>query len=262
MEKSSLPQSRKSVRLSVVVPAYNETARLPAMMNEAISFLNDRRNQEPKFDWEIIVVDDHSSDATFDLATSFNTEATPVYALRLRKNSGKGGAVRAGVLNAVGDQVLMVDADGATRFSDIENLEKAYDPSTGVEVVFGSRHKLEHSEAVQKRHPLRNLLMYGFHMAVVLIIGTDIKDTQCGFKLFSRESAKLLFKSLHLQRWAFDTEIVLLCRVLNFRIAEIDVTWTEIEGSKLNPAVAAIQMLRDMVLLRMLYSLNIWKPVI
>jgi dolichyl-phosphate beta-glucosyltransferase len=261
-EKSSLPKNRHSVRLSVVVPAYNETERLPAMMNEAIAYLNDRRNQEPKFSWEIIVVDDHSSDSTFDLATSFNTEATPVYAIRLKRNAGKGGAVRMGVLNSVGDTVLMADADGATKFSDIENLEREYDPTTGVEVVFGSRHKLETSAAVQKRHPLRNLLMYGFHMAVVLIIGTHIKDTQCGFKLFSNRAGKLLFRSLHLQRWAFDTEIVLLCRLLNFKVAEIDVTWTEIEGSKLNPALAAIQMLRDMILLRLLYTLNVWTPII
>ena len=262
VEKSSLPSNRKSVRLSIIIPAFNETLRLPAMMNEAISYLSDRRNQEPKFDWEIIVVDDHSSDATFDLGTSFNTEATPVYAIRLRKNSGKGGAVRVGVLHAMGDQILMVDADGATRFSDLENLEKAYDPSTGVDVVFGSRHKLEHSEAVQKRHPFRNLLMYGFHMSVVLIIGTHIKDTQCGFKLFSKMAGKILFQSLHLQRWAFDTEIVLLCKLLNFKVAEVDVTWTEIEGSKLNPAVAAVQMLRDMVLVRLLYVLNVWKPTV
>jgi dolichyl-phosphate beta-glucosyltransferase len=260
-EKSSLPRNRTPVSLSVVVPAYNETERLTAMMNEAIAYLNDRRNQEPKFSWEIVVVDDHSADATFDLAISFNTEATPVYAIRLKKNSGKGGAVRMGVLNSVGDRVLMVDADGATKFSDLGNLEKSYDPSNGVEVVFGSRHKIQESEAVQKRHPLRNLLMYGFHLAVFWIIGTHIKDTQCGFKLFSKRAGKMLFESLHLQRWAFDTEIVLLCRILGFSVAEVDVTWTEIEGSKLNPAIAPIQMLRDMVLLRLLYLLNVWKPV-
>ncbi len=261
-EMSSLPNKRATVKLSVVVPAFNESERLPAMMNETISYLTDRRNQEPKFDWEVIVVDDHSSDSTFDLATSFNTEATPVYAIRLRKNLGKGGAVRVGMLHAVGEMVLMVDADGATRFSDIEKLEAAYNPDTGMDVVFGSRQKLRNSDAVQKRHLLRNLLMYGFHMAVVLIIGTHIKDTQCGFKLFSQRSSRILFKSLHLQRWAFDTEIVLLCRILKFPIAEIDVNWTEIDGSKLNPAVAAVQMLRDMLLLRMLYALNVWKPVL
>lgn len=232
------------------------------MMHEAIAYLSDRRNQEPKFTWEIIVVDDHSSDSTFELATTFNTDATPVFAIRLRKNSGKGGAVRMGVLHAVGSKILMVDADGATKFMDIEKLEKELSPDNGVEVVFGSRHHLEKADSTQKRHPVRNFLMYCFHMAVLVIIGTHIKDTQCGFKLFTQRTGRVLFESLHLQRWAFDTEIVLLCRILRLKVSEVDVNWTEIDGSKLNVAVASIQMLRDMVLLRLLYLLNIWKPVV
>ena len=262
-ERSSIPEGRKPVKLSVIVPAYNETERLPAMMKEALAYLIDRRNNEPKYTWEVIVVDDHSKDETFDLATSFNTEATPVYAFRLRKNSGKGGAVRAGALQAVGETVLMVDADGATRFSEISSLEAAFSSSengSSVEVAFGSRDHLRKAESVQKRNPLRNMLMYFFHLAVLGIIGTHIKDTQCGFKLFSRRTSRILFGSLHLQRWAFDTEIVLLCQMLNFKVAEVDVDWTEIEGSKLNVAIASVQMLRDMILLRLLYLLAVWCP--
>ena len=246
------------MKLSLVVPAYNETERLPAMMKEALAYLIDRRNNEPKYTWEVIVVDDHSSDATFDLAASFNTEATPVYAFRLRKNSGKGGAVRAGALQAVGETVLMVDADGATRFSDISKLEKELE-QTG-DVVFGSRDHLRRAESVKKRSPLRNLLMYLFHVAVLGIIGTHIKDTQCGFKLFSKRASRILFRSLHLQRWAFDTELVLLCHILKLKISEVEVDWTEIEGSKLNVAIASVQMLRDMVLVRLMYLLGVWSP--
>ena len=260
-ERSTDPVARKPVSLSVVVPAYNETERLSVMMNEAIAYLTDRRNSQPKFTWEVIVVDDHSNDATYDLATTFNTSATPVYAIRLRKNAGKGGAVRVGALHAVGEKILMVDADGATRFSDIEKLEKQYDPSAGVDVVFGSREHLTRTADVQKRHPVRKALMYMFHLAVYVIIGTNIKDTQCGFKLFSQRASKVLFKSLHLERWAFDTELVLLCQMLKFRVAEVDVDWTEIPGSKLNVAVASVQMLRDMILLRLMYVLGVWAPV-
>jgi dolichyl-phosphate beta-glucosyltransferase len=209
-----------------------------------------------------VVVDDHSKDSTFDLATSFCTEATPVYAIRLKKNAGKGGAVRMGALNAVGEYILMVDADGATRFSDLNKLEAVYDPSKGVEVVFGSRDHLKRADSTQKRNPLRNILMHGFHLAVLLIIGTDIKDTQCGFKIFSKRATDILFRSLHLERWAFDTEIVLLCNILGFKIKEVDVYWTEIPGSKLNVAIASIQMLRDMILLRTLYLLGVWRPAL
>lgn len=229
------------------------------MMKEALAYLIDRRNNEPKYTWEVIVVDDHSRDATFDLAASFNTEATPVYAFRLRKNSGKGGAVRAGALQAVGETVLMVDADGATQFSEIGKLEKEL---ASTEVVFGSRDHLRKAESVQKRNPLRNLLMYLFHVAVLGIIGTHIKDTQCGFKLFSKRASRILFGSLHLKRWAFDTELVLLCQQLKLKVAEVDVKWTEIEGSKLNVAIASVQMLRDMLLLRVLYLIAVWRPLI
>jgi dolichyl-phosphate beta-glucosyltransferase len=207
-------------------------------------------------------VDDHSRDSTYDLATSFNTFATPVYAIRLKKNAGKGGAVRMGALHAVGEYVLMVDADGATRFSDIQKLEDVYNPNNNTEVIFGSRDHLKRLESVQKRNPLRNFLMKCFHIAVFMIIGTDIKDTQCGFKIFSKRASDILFRSLHLERWAFDTEIVLLCNILGFKIREVDVNWTEIPGSKLNVVIASIQMLRDMVLLRVLYVIGIWKPAL
>ena len=207
-------------------------------------------------------MDDQSDDSTFDLATSFHTEATQVYAIRLRKNLGKGGAVRVGALHASANYVLMADADGATRFSDIEKLEARIRESEGVEIAFGSRDHLRRTESVQKRNPIRNVLMFVFHLAVLLIIGTRIKDTQCGFKLFSKRSSQVLFRSLHLQRWAFDTEIVLLCKLLKLQVAEVDVNWTEIPGSKLNVAVASIQMLRDMILLRALYLLGVWKPIV
>ena len=104
--------------------------------------------------------------------------------------------------------------------------------------------------------------MHAFHVAVLVIIGTDIRDTQCGFKLFSKRASDILFRSLHLERWAFDTEIVLLCNLLGFKVREVDVNWTEIPGSKRNVVVASLQMLRDMILLRVLYLLGVWKPAL
>ena len=149
----------------------------------------------------------------------------------------------------------MVDADGATRFADFENLEKA---SRSFQVVFGSRHHLQDGEAVAKRNLLRNVLMHCFHFLVNLIVGTSVKDTQCGFKLFSRDSARLLFPGLHLKRWAFDIELVVLCRILNLEISEVPVNWTEIAGSKLNIISSSIQMLRDMAAVRLFYFLGLW----
>ncbi len=258
---STVPTDREKVHLSVIVPAYNEQERLSPMLNEAIAYLNDRRNSEPKYTWEVIVVDDESSDSTYDLASSFNTEATPIYAIRLKKNTGKGGAVRVGVLKSVGEYILMVDADGATRFSDIEKLESSMNDS-GAAIAVGSRDHLRFADSVKKRSPVRNFLMKCFHLAVLVIIGTGIKDTQCGFKLFARGPGIALFNSLHLERWAFDTEIIFLSNLLNFKITETPVEWTEIPGSKLNLIIGSVQMLRDMILLRLMYALSIWRPVV
>ena len=233
--------------LSIVVPAYNEEERLPFMLSEAIFYLKSRKD----LTWEIVVVSDGSRDRTTEVALRF----PQVQALTLARNVGKGGAVRIGVLASRGNNILMVDADGATRFADFENLEKA---SRSFQVVFGSRHHLQDGEAVAKRNLLRNVLMHCFHFLVNLIVGTSVKDTQCGFKLFSRDSARLLFPGLHLKRWAFDIELVVLCRILNLEISEVPVNWTEIAGSKLNIISSSIQMLRDMAAVRLFYFLGLW----
>lgn len=106
--------------------------------------------------------------------------------------------------------------------------------------------------------------MRGFHLFVSLLVSSSIHDTQCGFKLFTQEAAHLIFKDLHLRRWAFDTEIVLLCNYQQIKILEVPVPWQEIDGSKLNTsklalAIVSMTMLRDMMCVRACYSLNLWK---
>lgn len=241
-----------SVQLSLVVPAYNEADRLPSMLRDTLRYLT-RKSQEKcsgYVTYEVIVVDDGSVDATRAVASEF----PDVQVLCLPNNEGKGAAVKAGMLHARGEKLLMVDADGATEISDLEKLM-----SKG-EVVFGSRAHLEKSEGVAKRSKLRNFLMRGFHLCVGLFVGSEIRDTQCGFKLFSRSAAQLLFPSLHLSRWAFDIELVELCRRLKLPVLEVPVTWHEVDGSKLNVMTASIQMLRDMASVRLCYSLGLWKP--
>jgi len=148
---------------------------------------------------------------------------------------------------------------------DRQAASKATLPSTShlgdtpYHIAFGSRSHIAASTATQRKW-YRNLLMYGFHFAVKLLVNTNIKDTQCGFKLFTRPAARLIFGSLHLTRWAFDIEIVHIADLVGFRILEIPVTWTEVSGSKLNVVSASIQMLRDMFAIRLLYAMGVWKP--
>jgi len=252
------------VTLSVVVPAYNEEYRLPQMLDETLTYLEGRQDQA--FTYEVIVVDDGSRDKTYAAAMSSASRSPPlrngeVRVIQLAANGGKGFAVRAGMLAARGQLLLMADGDGATSIRDLERLERALAApgAEGPEIAFGSRHHLR-EEALTKRAWHRNLLMIAFHSAVWLLVGGEISDTQCGFKLFRAGVGKNIFASLHLYRWAFDIEVLILARYFGKRIVEVPVTWVEMPGSKLNLLTGAITMLRDMALVQVLYALGIWQP--
>ncbi|PFH34868.1 dolichyl-phosphate beta-glucosyltransferase [Besnoitia besnoiti] len=126
-------------------------------------------------------------------------------------------------------------------------------------VAFGSRRKLEKA-AIASRSWHRNFLMHAFHWCVRVVVGDSrVKDTQCGFKLFTRAAARTLFPRIHLRRWAFDVELLLLARKLRVPVAEVPVAWLEKEGSKLHVLRASFQMARDILLLKCMYAAGIWK---
>ncbi|XP_038673984.1 dolichyl-phosphate beta-glucosyltransferase [Scyliorhinus canicula] len=233
--------------LSVIVPSYNEEERLPLMMDEALEYLEQRQKKDSSFTYEVIVVDDGSKDETTKVALNYSKEygSDKVRVLTLVKNRGKGGAIKMGVLCCRGRYVLMADADGATRFADIEKVEAALrdlqpEPDN-MAIACGSRAHLE-KETIAKRSYFRTLLMYGFHFLVWFLCVRGIKDTQCGFKLLTREAAQRTFSTLHVDRWAFDVELLYIAQCLKIPIAEVAVQWTEIEGSKLVPFWSWLQM--------------------
>ncbi|XP_056262927.1 dolichyl-phosphate beta-glucosyltransferase [Pseudoliparis swirei] len=255
------PHSRE---LSVVIPAYNEELRMPVMLDEATQYLENRQKQQPSFTYEVIVVDDGSNDKTTEVASRYSKKygADKVRILTLVKNRGKGGAVRMGTLSSRGKFILMADADGATKFCDIEKVEaglNALNPKPeNMAISCGSRAHLE-TDSVAERSVFRTFLMYGFHFLVWSFCVRGIKDTQCGFKLFTREAALKTFSSLHVERWAFDVELLYIAQCYNIPIAEVAVNWTEIEGSKLVPFWSWLQMGRDLVLIRLRYFTRAWK---
>ena len=101
--------------------------------------------------------------------------------------------------------------------------------------------------------------MYGFHTCVYMFGAKSIKDTQCGFKLLSRSAAKLTFRSMHIERWAFDVELLKIAEMRDIRLGEVQVNWMEIDGSKLNPILASIQMFKDLFLLWFRYQVGAWR---
>ncbi|KAI8086553.1 nucleotide-diphospho-sugar transferase [Halteromyces radiatus] len=236
------------------------------MLKETVDFMETRRktSKDHQQNYEIIIVDDGSRDNTIQVASDFATQhqSVDIRILPLEKNRGKGGAVTQGMLCARGEYCLMVDADGATQFSDIIKLEeqlKSIVNQDGYGIAVGSRSHLVSTEAVVKRSFIRNLLMRGFHTLVYTLGIRGIEDTQCGFKLFTRNAAQLIFPNMHVERWIFDIECLMIAQSQNIPIVEVQVNWHEIDGSKVNLITDSVQMAKDLFLIRLNFVLGFWK---
>lgn len=253
--------SPPTVYLSVIVPAYNEKQRLPIMMNETIEYMKKREQKDPSFSWEIIVVDDGSKDTTTEIALNYSKRegVNKIRVLTLHKNRGKGGAVKRGMMCARGKYLLMADADAATKFEELDKIEQEIKniEKNGFGISVGSRRHLQ-KLAEKKRKWYRNVLMWGFHVLVDLLCVKGIADTQCGFKLFTRKTAATLFPLQHIERWAFDVELLYIAQKLDIPMVEVEVDWTEIPGSTLTPLAASIQMGKDLIQIRSAYMFGIW----
>lgn len=272
-----------SKSLTVVIPAYNEELRLPATLDETMRYLQQRRAKKPSFTYEVIVVDDGSSDSTSQVAFEYVKKhgVDAVRLLTLRSNKGKGYAVKAGIMCSRGKQVLFMDADGATAIEEVEKLERALESAIeaksasegGTEgprthkdgkdgngdkvLVVGSRAHLQ-AVSTAKRSALRNLLMHGFHALVTLVVGNEIRDTQCGFKLMTRQAARAIVPQQRLQRWAFDVELVKLAGMLGVQMREVQVVWTEIPGSKVRVS-SIVHIAFELLLIKVGYDvLRTW----
>ena len=229
------------VELSVVVPAYNEEARLTPTLRRIVDYL-DRRGAR----YEVLVVDDGSTDRTVAVARELAAGHPAIEVLELGMNRGKGAAVRQGMLSAIGRLVLFSDADLATPIEELERLRAEID--AGHDIAIASR-AMAQSDIRARQHPLRELMGRGFNVLVRAIALGGFRDTQCGFKLFTREAAHDLFARATVEGFAFDVEVLLLARD-RYRIAEVPVTWSHVEESKLSPGSDAARMFWDLVRIR------------
>jgi dolichyl-phosphate beta-glucosyltransferase len=209
--------------LSVVVPAYNEADRILSAIVDITEYL--KENFESA--WELIVVDDGSRDATVAVVEEFSISVPQLRVITHGTNCGKGAAVRTGVLQAAGDLVVFTDADGATPFREIEKLLDAL--RLGAAVAVGSRLA---NGAHRDRYALRSLAGKTFSLLARAIVSTGVVDSQCGFKLFRRETARQLFSSAREDGYLFDLEVLGLARRMGMPVVETPVEWNEIAGSK------------------------------
>ena len=218
--------------LSVLVPAYNEAARLGRTLAQTTDYLESRGAL-----YEILVVDDGSSDDTVGVVRRFASERPTssvghIQALRYDDNRGKGHAVRYGILRADGDRVLYMDADLATPIEEIVNLEAALDGDTAgpAQVAIGSR-PLRESTLLIRQPWYREMAGRAFNMAVQTMATPGILDTQCGFKLMTRTAAREIFSRCTLNGFSFDVEMLFVARRLGYTIAEVPVRWAHQEGA-------------------------------
>lgn len=240
------------VDLSLVIPAYNEAARLPSTLDAAVAYLSTR-----DYTWEVIVADDGSDDDTGEIAARWSRECPSVRGLRL-PHRGKAAAVRAGVKAALGEVVIFTDADLSTPVEYVDEARRLL--CSGWDVVVGTR---EGAGARRIGEPAyRHVMGRLYNYAVQALVVPGFRDTQCGFKGFRREVARDLFGSAHLYRngaapvsgplvTGFDVELLFVARKRCYRVYQLPVTWRHVPGSKVRPGADSVLMLRDAIQVRM-----------
>ena len=232
--------------LSVVIPTFNEEARIKRTLSRVIEYLSGQDYQ-----WEVVVADDGSTDHTAQLVGLAVVEHSNVRVLRL-PHRGKGWAVKNGMLAAEGEYSLLSDADLSVPIEQVERLLPLFEPQdsggAGADIVLGSR---EAPGAVRIGEPARRHLMGRlFNFLVGRLVVPDLADTQCGFKCFRGETAEDLFPRLTLDGFAFDVELLHLARKRRLTYSEVGVDWYYQSQSKVRPIQDSLAMTLDLLKIR------------
>jgi dolichyl-phosphate beta-glucosyltransferase len=225
-----------------VLPAYNEGERIGTTLKKISAHAAQRG-----WNVEVIVVNDGSSDQTVNIVQAAATRCPSVKLVENPGNRGKGYSVRNGMLHAHGDILLFSDADLSSPIAEADKLFAAI--AEGADVAIGSRWL---NVALQtKKQPLyRQLFGRLYNLALRLMLGLRFKDTQCGFKAFSRRAADVLFPMQRIERWGFDPELLYLARRFHLKVKEVPVEWAHREGTRINPLVDGLHMLIEIFRVR------------
>jgi glycosyltransferase involved in cell wall biosynthesis len=227
---------------SIVIPAYNESQRITASLDKILAYITQQH-------WvaEILVVNDGSRDNTAEIIREYARVHPSVKLIENPGNRGKGYSVRNGMTHAQGDVLLFSDADLSSPIYEAQKLFEAVE--AGADVAIGSRWL--RADLQTERQPLhRQLFGRIFNLCLRVILGLKFKDTQCGFKAFTRSAAQQVFPRQRIERWGFDPELLFLARKSGLSVKEVPVEWAHDDRSKINPVTDGLKMFLEIVKIR------------
>jgi glycosyltransferase involved in cell wall biosynthesis len=227
---------------SIVIPAYNESARIPATLQSVVDCIRQRG-----WSAEVVVVNDGSSDSTADVVRAFAAANPEVRLLENPGNRGKGYSVRSGMLQAHGEVVLFSDADLSAPIEEADGLFAAI--AAGADIAIGSRW-LETKRQTIRQPFYRQFFGRCFNGVTRFVMGLKFADTQCGFKAFTRAAAQTVFQLQTIERWGFDPEILFIALKRGYRIQEVPVSWAHDERTRMSYLKDGIKMLEEIAIVR------------
>ncbi|MGD0546394.1 MAG: dolichyl-phosphate beta-glucosyltransferase [Terracidiphilus sp.] len=227
---------------SIVIPAFNESARIPATLHSVVECIR-------AFGWkaEVIVVNDGSTDATAEVVRAFAQTAPEVRLIENPGNRGKGYSVRAGMLQTRGEIALFTDADLSAGIEEAESLFAAI--RAGADIAIGSRW-LESNRQTRRQPLYRQFFGRCFNAVTRAVMRLPFADTQCGLKAFTRAAAQTVFRLQTIERWGFDPEILLIALKRGYRVVEVPVNWAHDERTQMSYLLDGLEMLLEMTIIR------------
>ena len=227
---------------SIIIPAYNEGDRIQGTLDQILKYSADHG-----WEAEIIVVNDGSRDHTVEIVQQYASTTPKLRLVENPGNRGKGYSVRNGMLCAHGNVRLFTDADLSSPIEEAAKLFEAI--AGGADVAVGSRW-LRRDLQTQRQPLYRQLFGRIFNLLLRITLGLTFKDTQCGFKAFTRKAAQTIFPLQTIERWGFDPELLYLAKKFGFKIAEVPVAWAHREGTRISPLRDGIRMFGEMLKIR------------
>lgn len=235
----------ESIFLSLIIPAYNEESRISGSLDKALEYFS-----RQDYSWEIIVVDDGSTDQTARIIENYNAK-NPNITLIKQVNMGKGSAVRNGMLAAHGQYRVFTDADFSTPIYELEKVLPIL--SAGTDICIGSR-SIDRSMVKEHQPFYREWMGKTFNKFVQLLVFKGIVDTQCGFKGFTASAAERIFSQAKINGFSFDVEVLFLAKLEKMTIKEVPIEWYNDERSKVNPISDSTRMFLELIKIRRLHK--------